>query len=220
MINLKKIRKRQLFMLLTSVMLGFLIASQAKSFSDVGDIINRNSRADVFREIQILKNTNDSLNYEIKGLEEELSKVSNNQEALESVQKEIDKYRIITGRLDVSGPGISLKIQGDIKAIWLIDIVNELLSAGAEAVSVNSIRLSNKTIGFDTIPNGQIMLNSVLLNEPYTIEAIGDKQVLNEALSQVGGIIERMGSSLKDVNVELEEKDFVKMEQILLGDSE
>lgn len=211
----KNIRKRELSMLLTAVLLGFLIALQAQSFEDVGDVLNRNSRADVFREITILKDTNDDLRQEIEDLEDQLIKVSNNQDALASVREEISKYEALTGRVDISGPGIRMEIDGDVKALWLTDSVNELFAAGAEAVSVNSIRLTNKTIGFDTIPSGQITLNSVILNQPYVIEAIGDKQVLQEALAQPEGIIERMQRGLSGVQVQLEQKDVVTMEKVL-----
>jgi len=212
---MKKLKRNQLFILLTAVLLGFLIALQAQSFSGVSDVISRNSRADVFRELQILKNTNEELEDEIEELQTQLEKVSNNQEALASITEEIEKYRILTGRKEVSGSGISFKVEGEIKSIWLTDIVNELLSAGAEAVSVNSIRLTNKTIGFDTIPNGQILLNGVILSEPYTIEAIGDRKVLKEALSQPMGIIERMRQTIDGVVIELEEKDLVVMEKVV-----
>lgn len=213
--QLKNIKKRELPILLTAVLLGFLIAQQARSFQDVGDVINRNSRADVFREIQILKDTNDDLRREISNLDQQLEKVSNNQDALASVRKEINEYEAMIGRIDISGPGVRLEIQGDLKALWLTDIVNELFSAGAQAVSVNSVRLTNKTIGFDTIPSGQIMLNSVILTQPYIIEAIGDKQVLDEALSQPEGIIERMQRGLSGVQITLLQKDVVSMEKVL-----
>lgn len=210
-----KTHKRELSLLLTATLLGLLIVIQAKSFEDVSDVISRNSRSDVFREIQILKKTNDDLNDEIADLQNQLEKVSNNQDALESVREEIEKYRILTGRLDVSGPGINLKIEGNVEALWLTDIVNELFEAGAEAVSVNSIRLTNSTTGFDTIPSGQIVLSSVILSHPYTIEAIGDKTVLEEALIQPTGIVERMNRGLEGIQVLVEQKDFIKMGKIL-----
>ncbi len=212
---MKKLKNNQLSILLTAVALGILIVVQARSYEEVSDVISRNTRADVFREIQILKTTNETLGDEIDDLQEQLDKISNNQEALDSVKAEIEKYRILTGRVDVSGPGVTMKIDGEIKAIWLTDIVNELFSAGAEAVSVNSIRLTNKTIGFDTIPNGQILLNGVILNKPYEISAIGEKTVLKEALEQPEGIIERMNRSVNDAVIELVEKDFIKMEKVI-----
>ncbi len=212
---MKKLKNNQLSILLTAVALGILIVVQARSYEEVSDVISRNTRSDVFREIQILKTTNETLGDEIDDLQDQLDKISNNQEALDSVKAEIEKYRILTGRVDVSGPGVTMKIDGDIKAIWLTDIVNELFSAGAEAVSVNSIRLTNKTIGFDTIPNGQILLNGVILNKPYEISAIGEKSVLKDALEQPEGIIERMNRSVSDAVVDLVEKDFIKMEKVI-----
>lgn len=213
--QLHNIKKREVSMLLTAVLLGFLIVLQARSFEDVSDVINRNNRSDVFREIQILKDTNDQLRDEIDDLEDQLVKVSNNQDALESVREEIDQYEALTGKIDVSGPGVHVQISGDIQALWLTDMVNELLSAGAEAVSVNSIRLTNKTTGFDTIPSGQIMVNSVILNEPYTIEAIGERAVLENALIQSEGIIERLQRSVNGVEVVVEQRDVVTMEKVL-----
>ncbi|MCA9373903.1 MAG: DUF881 domain-containing protein [Candidatus Gracilibacteria bacterium] len=213
--QLHNIKKREVSILLTAVLLGFLIALQARSFEDVSDVINRNNRSDVFREIQILKDTNGQLRDEIDDLEDQLVKVSNNQDALDSVREEIDQYEALTGKIDISGPGLHVQISGDIQALWLTDMVNELLSAGAEAVSVNSIRLTNKTAGFDTIPSGQIMINSVILNEPYTIEAIGERSVLENALIQPEGIIERLQRSVNGVEVVVEQRDAVTMEKVL-----
>jgi len=133
---------------------------------------------------------------------------------LQSVMDEIKKYEFIGGMMDVSGPGVSVIISEKVKALWLTDIVNELFSAGAEAVSINSIRLTNSTTGFDTIPSGQIMLNSVILNVPYKIEAIGDRKVLNQALSQPEGILERMQKLLDGVQVQVEEKDLIIMSKV------
>lgn len=201
--------------MITAAVLGFMIIMQAKSFSDYSDVYNRNSRADVFREIQILKNTNDSLKTEVNDLEGRLGKLSSNQEALDSVTEEIQLYNLLTGRDDVSGPGIFVSVEGDVKAIWLVDIVNELFSAGAEAVSVNGIRLVNRTAGFDTIPSGQIVISGVTLKQPYMVGAIGDKTVLRQALVQPQGIIERMNNILQDVQIGVEQKDLIEMGKMI-----
>lgn len=212
---MKKIQKNELSILLTAVVLGLLIAVQARSFEDVSDVISRNTRSDIFREIQILKKTNETLLDETFELAEQLDNISNNQEALDSVKAEIEKYLIITGRVNVAGPGVKVKMNGDIKGIWLTDIVNELFTAGAEAVSVNSIRLTNQTIGFDTIPSGQILLNGVILNKPYVVTAIGDRNVLKEALEQPEGIIERMNRNIADAVIELSQEDLIEMDKVI-----
>ncbi len=108
-----------------------------------------------------------------------------------------------------------MKLNGNIRAIWLTDIVNELFSAGAEAVSINSIRLTNKSIGFDTIPSGQILLNGVILNKPFVVTAIGDRNVLKEALEQPEGIVERMSRSISDAVIEIQESDLIEMAKVI-----
>jgi uncharacterized protein YlxW (UPF0749 family) len=208
-------KKRQLSILVTSILVGILIIMQGKSFSGVDSVVNRDARTDIFREIQLLKTTNDNLGDEVKDLEDQLAKMSDQENALKAVSNDISKYKIVSGQVNVSGPGIMMNLNTDIKAIWLTDTVNELISAGAEAVSVNGIRLTDLTSGFDTIPNGQIMLNSVILKSPYKIEAIGDKKTLADALGQPQGIIQRMKTALPGVVVEMQQKDLIKMEKVI-----
>jgi len=214
-VKLARIGRRQFLILLTSILLGFLIIMQARSFTDVTAMIGRDTRADVFREIKILKSTNEKLGDEISDLEDQLIKTSDSGKALEGIAEEILKYRLLTGRVNVSGPGLELTLTGDIKALWLTDIVNELFNAGAEAVGVNGIRLTDKTIGFDTIPNGQILLNGAILKSPFVFTAIGDKQVLKDALEQPHGILQRLSQSLGGVEMALVQKDIVEMEKAL-----
>jgi len=207
--------RRQLMMLITSILVGFLIVMQAKSFADVTTMVGRDTRADVFREIKILKSTNEKLSSEITDLEGQLDKMTDNEKALEGIKQEIEKYRLLTGRVNVAGPGISLAINGEIKAIWLTDTVNELFNAGAEAVSLNGIRLTDATDGFDTIPNGQIVLNGAILKKPFTFTAIGDKKVLQDALEQPQGILQRLRESLGGVDYKLEQSDRLEMEKVM-----
>lgn len=213
--HLPQIGRRQLSILITAVLLGVLIVIQSRSFTDLTAVVGRDSRANVFREIQILKKTNVDLEDEIKNLESELEKTADQEKALEGVQHEINKYKVLTGRIDISGPGLDLKINNNLKAIWLTDIVNELLSAGAEAVSVNNIRLTENTNGFDTIPNGQIVFNGSILKAPFEFKAIGDKKTLQDALMQPGGILQRMEQSLGQISFNLDLKDLLKMEKVL-----
>jgi uncharacterized protein YlxW (UPF0749 family) len=214
-IKIGHIGRRQLSILLTSVVVGFLILMQARSFTDATALIGRDSRADVFREIKILKTTNEKLTDEIKELEDQLAKTSDNEKAIESVRSEIEKYRIVTGRVSVQGPGIEVIMGGDTKAIWLTDIANELFDGGAEAVSVNGIRLTDTTRGFDTIPNGQILLNGSILKSPFEIRAIGEKTVLQGVMEQPHGILQRMQQSVRGFTVNLTQKDLISMEKVL-----
>lgn len=207
-------KERQVYILVTSVIVGILIFSQAKTFTSV-NAVNRDTRADVFRELMILKNGNSDLEDEIADLESQLSKTSNQEDALKGIETDIDKFQMLNGHVSVKGPGISLTLNGNIKAIWLTDTVNELFAAGAETISINEIRLTNQTSGFDTIPNGQILLNGSIIKTPYHIQAIGDKTVLDDSLNQPQGIIQRLKQSYPDLKIALEQKDLITMEKVI-----
>lgn len=208
-------KKRELSILITAILVGILIIMQGKAFTGVDQMVSRDARTDIFRELQILKNTNDNLQDEVKDLEDQASRMSGQDNALQAVAEDIKKYMMVSGQTVIKGEGISLEVNGDVKALWLTDIANELYSAGAEAISVNGIRLTDSTSGFDTIPNGQIMLNSVILKYPYKIEAIGDKKTLSDALSQPQGIIQRMKDSLPAVTATLDQKEVVQMDKVI-----
>ncbi len=205
---------RALFIILTGVLLGFLVVLQTRSFGNVKDIIRRDSRTNIFHEIQILKNTNQNLRETVLELETRLAQVSNQEEALRAIKDEIIRDRIIGGGVDVSGPGIEMWVKRNIPLFWLTDIVNELFSSGAEAVSINNIRLTNTTVGFDILPNGQIALNGVILATPFHFQAIGERKVLLKALNQPQGIVQRIKESLPNVEVSVEQKDSITMQNV------
>ena len=211
---MKDLKINQLSIMFTALLVGILIIVQAKSFTNVGDVINRNTRSDVFRELQVLKNTNKKLNLEIDELKQQIAEASNKKDSLDVIQKQIDKYLLLTGQADIQGSGIKIVIDGNLKLFWFIDMVNELYSAGAESVSVNSIMLTNASIGFDAIPNGEIILNGTILNKPYVFEAIGDSTVLYDALVQHQGIIERMKEAIKDINIKVSKEDLISFKSL------
>jgi uncharacterized protein YlxW (UPF0749 family) len=198
----------------TGLILGILIMTQARYFTSYVSSEGRDSRENIFRKIQILKISNDELEDEIVVLEEQLEELSNQALALQSIEKEIDKNKIIAGEVPVFGSGIKLEFETEIDDIWLTDLANELLASGAETISMNNIRLVNSTVGFDTLPNGQIMLNSIILTPPYTFKAIGDKTNLKQALETPHGILDRMKATFDELNYTLEEKDRVEMEKV------
>lgn len=210
-----KMKYRDLTIIITGILLGFLVVLQSRSFGTVQDQIGRDSRSNVFREIQILKNTNENLDDEIRDLEDQLAKASNQEDALKGIQEEIKKDKMIAGNLSVTGPGVELAVKNNLPALWFTDIVNELWAAGAEAVSVNNVRITNTTVGFDTLPNGQISLNGVILTAPYHFDAIGDKKTLNEAVSQPGGIIQRMKDNIQNLEITVDQRDVITMEKVI-----
>lgn len=205
---------RMLLLLVTGLVLGFLVTTQAKYFTDYVSTVSRDSTENVFRRIQILKKTNDELNNEIALLEKQLEDLNNQAQSFQTIANNIKKNEIIAGEIDIWGPGIELIIETKLNTIWFTDITNALFASGAEAISINNIRLTDTAIGFDKLPNGQIMINGVILQKPYTIKVIGDKESLQQVLKSPFGILQRMESTLEEFSYSLNEKDRIEMKEV------
>lgn len=213
----KKITDRRaqiIILLISGIVLGAMVMTQAKYFTNYVSSVGRDSNENVFRKIQILKTSNDGLKDEIEALDKQLEENSTQANALASINKEIEKNKLIAGESDIFGTGIEFGIVNEISGLWFTDIVNELFASGAEAVSVNGIRLTDATIGFDTLPNGKIMLNGVILDAPYSFSAIGESNTLRSALESPFGIIEKMKASIEDFEFELTNPDRIDMKKV------
>ncbi|HYF91057.1 MAG TPA: DUF881 domain-containing protein [Symbiobacteriaceae bacterium] len=70
--------------------------------------------------------------------------------------------------------------------LWMI--VHELLSAGAEGISINGQRVTSLTAIRGV--GQRIMINSTYTAGPYQIAAIGDPTVLEAAMRMKGGLID------------------------------
>lgn len=216
LLHRKKDRKISQIVLLatTGLVLGFLVMTQAKHFTSYVETMGRDSTENIFRRIQILKTSNDELKDEITTLEKQLEDLNDQAQSFATIDKDIKKDEMISGDTDIFGPGIELIINNDLNAVWFTDITNDLFASGAETISVNNIRLTDSTIGFDELPNGQIMINGVILQTPYTFQAIGDKEALAQLLEGPIGILNRMKATFENFEYTLIQKDRIDMKQV------
>ena len=141
-------------------------------------------------------------------LEKQLASSTDREAALETLKNDISKYEAISGDKAISGPGVAITVQGDLEALWFVDMINELYAAGAEGVSVNGVRLAQTSLGFDTIPNGQILIAGDVLESPYVFEAVGDGKFMSDSINQSGGIVERILKANPEylINIEVKAK--------------
>lgn len=117
------------------------------------------------------------------------------QAALEAAQSRLDTLGVLTGTLPASGPGIRLTIndpQGKVTAALLLDTLQELRDAGAEAVQVGPIRVVASTAFEDggSRSDPAVVVDSNVLHPPYVFLAVGDPSTLSAALDIPGGVLE------------------------------
>ncbi|MBP9770527.1 DUF881 domain-containing protein [Candidatus Gracilibacteria bacterium] len=206
------ILERKILILGTATLLSFFVVIQINSFDNVNDTLQRDSKSNIFQEIKILKEKNEDLKSEISDLESAVGQLNDQGKALNAIQEEITEYTKLSGKASVFGPGVTMTIDGKFSTPWMIDMVNELFNSGAQAVSVNGIRIVNQTAGFDTLPKGQILLNGSVLSSPYTVNAIGEATTLFSLIQSPGGIFDRLKKAFPATKTNITTKDIIQMD--------
>jgi uncharacterized protein YlxW (UPF0749 family) len=110
-------------------------------------------------------------------------------QALAEAQRKASALQVLAGTTAVVGPGVSITLadpEGAIDAPVLLDAVQELRDAGAEAIQVGQTRVIVDTWFADS-PAGPTV-NGVLVLSPISIRAIGEPDTIVAALSIPGGL--------------------------------
>jgi len=101
--------------------------------------------------------------------------------------EELNRLRIINGMVEVTGPGVEVRISGEITALDLQDLINEARNAGAEAISLNGYRVVARSVVVSR--DGKIYLEGNRLSSPYVLQAIGQPETLEKAFTRKGGLL-------------------------------
>ena len=103
-------------------------------------------------------------------------------------QKQLTQLEVFAARTAVSGPGISVKVDGAFDDKALSDLINELRNAGAEAIAVNSVRVGPRS-WFGMNADRSLTVDAAPLRGPWTVTAVGASEVMYVAMTRTGGII-------------------------------
>lgn len=127
--------------------------------------------------------------------------------ALERARQEADTLGILAGTLPAAGPGVVVTVRdptGRFGADQLLNGIQELRDAGAEAIEVNnSVRVVAQTALRDG-PAG-LIVDDVALQPPYTIDVIGNATTLAGALDIEDGFIDTVQGRGGTVDVQEEQ---------------
>jgi uncharacterized protein YlxW (UPF0749 family) len=122
--------------------------------------------------------------------------------ALEQARQQAEQYGILAGTLPAVGPGVRIEIADPTGAVGsdsLINGIQELRDAGAEAIELNdTVRVVAQTALRDG-PNGGVIADGERISAPYVIEAIGSAHDLATALDIAQGFtddIQRRGGKV------------------------
>ena len=120
---------------------------------------------------------------------------------------------MILGNTDVYGEGVIITLSStnerDVKYRDLLELINELRYAGAEAISINDVRILGST--YVAQPDGVLMLiKGQRITSPYVIKAIGNQTYLSSMLNlKDSGYIDK--AKAVGLNVKLETGKNIKI---------
>lgn len=135
--------------------------------------------------------------------------INSNENSIKLLEEDVKEAEKLLGYTKVQGPGVMVTLSdGDIKNIEyfdLLELVNELNAAGAEAISINDERIVSTT-DITLVELRILLVNTRSISGPYVIKAIGDKKKLESSLIIKGGYVDRKRiSEEKNIEVKVEE---------------
>ena len=148
------------------------------------------------------EDTSNQLEQAKANLEEYKNKIDDTQASSELLDKELQQADLYLGKTDVEGAGIIINLSdgtSNIIAEDLINLMNELKTAEAEAISVNGQRETNFSEFADV--DSYIVVNGTRLSSPYTIQVIGNQKYLESGITAKGGFSDDMTSNGKNISI-------------------
>ncbi|KAA0094065.1 DUF881 domain-containing protein [Mycolicibacterium sp. P1-18] len=190
------------------LLLGIAIATQARQ-TESGDSLETARPADLLVLLDSLQQREAALNSEVTDLQRTLESLrssgTDDQAAIENARSRLAALSILIGTVAATGPGVTITIDDVAPGVspeTMLDVVNELRAAGAEAMQVSSAGQPPVRLGVDSWvvgSPGALVLDGTTLSPPYSVLAIGDPATLSAAMNIPGGAVdsvERVGGTM------------------------
>jgi uncharacterized protein YlxW (UPF0749 family) len=192
---------------LLCLVLGIAIVTQVRQTKS-GDSLDTARPADLLVLLDSLRQREATLNTEVSDLQNTLNSLqasgNTDQAAIQSAQARLAALSILVGAVGATGPGVTVTIEDPgpgVSPEVMLDVINELRAAGAEAIETNDAHQSVR-VGVDTWvvgTPGSLTIDNKTLSPPYSILAIGDPPTLAAAMNIPGGAedsIKRVGARM------------------------
>ncbi|WP_078843496.1 DUF881 domain-containing protein [Streptomyces albus] len=202
--------RAQLIVALLLCVLGLGLAIQVRSTSDAS-VLRGARQEDLVRILDEIGDQTQRLQDEKQRLEEQRTELENSSDQAEEARRQTEQKEqqlgVLAGTVAAEGPGLTIVVsapQGAVDADKLLDAIQELRAAGAEAIQINDVRVVAGT--FFTQDGDRVRIDGQGVEQPFRIKAIGDPQDLEPALNIPGGVVQSMEKEQATVSVSREEK--------------
>jgi len=187
--------KANAFAALLAILLGFAVATQVRQNQELGlESLRQGELITILDNATLLSSRLDQNARELQATRDSLVSGSTSEAAaLTAAQERLDALGILAGTARAHGPGILMTIVdpgAKVTAPLLLDAVEELRDAGAEAIQVGEVRVVASSY-FGQSGSG-VEIDGTRLTGPYQILAIGDAQTMSSAMEIPGGLSENV----------------------------
>ncbi|MER7520457.1 DUF881 domain-containing protein [Streptomyces sp. NPDC126499] len=191
-----RVTRAQLVVALLLFVLGLGLAIQVRSTSD-NSALRGARQEDLVRILDELDDRTQRLEDEKTRLEGQRSELETSsdqaEEARRQTQEKERQLGILAGTVAAEGPGITLTITdstGAIESDMLLDAIQELRAAGAEAIQVNDVRVVADS--YFSGSGRDLRIDGTQVAAPYVFKVIGKPEDLEPALNIPGGVVQTL----------------------------
>ncbi|MFJ4699438.1 DUF881 domain-containing protein [Streptomyces sp. NPDC088768] len=205
-----RVTRAQLIVALLLFVLGLGLAIQVRSHND-SSALRGARQEDLVRILDELDDRTQRLEDEKQSLEGQRTELENSSDQAEEARKQtVEKERqlgILAGTVAAQGPGITVTVEDPehrVKADMLLDTIQELRAAGAEAIQIGDVRVVAST--YLTDEGKSVRIDGHKVEAPFRFKVIGKSQDLTPALSIPGGVVQTLEKEQATVVVQEEKK--------------
>jgi uncharacterized protein YlxW (UPF0749 family) len=187
--------KANAFAALLAVILGFAVATQVRQNQELGlESLRQSELVTILDNATLQSSRLDQSARDLQATRDALvSDSTGGAAALKAAQERLDALGILAGTARAHGPGIRMTISdpaAKVSPTLLLDAIEELRDAGAEAIQVGDVRVVASSY-FGPSASG-FEIDGTKVTQPYTIVAIGDPQTISSAMEIPGGLSENV----------------------------
>jgi len=183
----------QISLFVVGLLVGLLLIGQLRSQARPTEVSSLSAQ-ELSQLIETLSNRNAELRTALSDQRDTLREYQAagpvGQSALQVSSEDLARITAFGGLAPVTGEGITLEVEGDLDSIALNDLLNELRNAGAEALAVDQIRITHRSVA---VQGGtSLLVDDMPVGRRFTVSAIGSPEGLLSTIERPGGIIAQL----------------------------
>lgn len=204
-------RIAQASILAVAVLIGMLGIGQLRSQARPNEISSLSAQ-ELSTLVETLTTRNRQLRAGLADIREQVREYrlsgSQGESALQVGREDLRRITAFAGIAGVQGQGIVMTVDGDLDAIALNDLVNELRNAGAEAIAVDEVRITARSV----VVQGprSLEVDGEEVGERFMLRAIGSPDGLLGAMERPGGIISQLKLFIR-ATIEIRQAESVQL---------